>query len=125
MRYILFILMLAFSWAQAETVQWSQGYTADCDNPTARSDGSTLSLAEISHVLYQVIPAAGGAPIYEVIMQGGCKPTFVDTKSFLPVGDYLLHGITVDTDGQASVQSSPGIPMTVQKARPNPPSGAR
>ena len=125
MKYLLFVLMLAFSSVHADTVQWSKGYTADCENATQRVDGSALAITEIATVIYQIIPASGGVPIYEALMQGGCKPTFVDTKSHIPTGDYLLHGITVDTDGQASIQSSPGVPMTVQKAKPKAPTGLR
>ena len=70
----------------ADTVQWAKGFTADCENPIEREDGTALTAAEISHIVYQIIPASGGTPMYEAIMQGGCKPTFVDTKSFVPTG---------------------------------------
>ena len=125
MKFLLIFLLAIGGAANADTVQWSKGYTADCDSPTERVDGTALPASEISHIIYQIIPASGGTPTYEALMQGGCKPTFVDTKSNVPTGDYLLHGITVDTDGQVSVQSSPGVPMTVQKAKPKPPTGLR
>ena len=111
--------------ANAIEVQWAQGWTADCDNATQRTDGSALSTAEIEYVEYRVTPSTGGNATYTVLMTGGCKPTYIDTKQFIPVGTYLLTGVTVDTDGRVSVPSDPGIELTVMKAKPKPPSGLR
>ena len=58
-------------------------------------------------------------------MAGGCKETFIDTKLYVPPGDYLLYGYTVDTEGRESALSDPGVELIVQKARPNPPSNMR
>jgi hypothetical protein len=107
----------------AQTVQWSKGYTAGCIDATQREDGTALAQAEIQKVVYQIV--SGTSVIYEAIMTGGCKDTYIDTKQFIPPGEYLLHGFTVDTAGLQSALSSPGVALTVQKARPKPPSGLR
>ena len=109
----------------ADDVQWAKGYTADCDNATEREDGTALPADEIAVVKYMIATSGTATPTHTAIMAGGCNPTFIDTKRYVPVGDYFLYGITVDTDGQESVVSSPGVPLTVMKARPKPPSGLR
>ena len=122
MRLFIVLLLLALP-VQAKVVQWSKGYTAGCDNPTEREDGTPLSVEEINRVVYQI--TQDGSTVYEILMMGGCKDTYVDTKSFVPAGEYLLHGYTVDTEGQESSLSSPGVTLTVQKAKPKAPSGFR
>jgi hypothetical protein len=107
----------------AQVVQWSQGYTANCENPIEREDGTALAPEEIQKVVYQIV--SGTSVIYEVLMSGGCKAAFIDTKQYIPVGEYLLHCYTVDTDERESALSDPGVVLTVQKARPKPPSGMR
>jgi len=125
MKYLLVFLLAINGIANADDVQWAKGYTADCDNATEREDGSALDASEIASVRYIIIPEGGTVPVYTAIMAGGCTPTYIDTKKFVPVGRYFLHGITVDTDGRESAVSSPGAPLTVQKSRPNPPGGVR
>lgn len=114
---------LAFN-IQAEVIQWSQGFTADCDNPTERVDGTPLAVGEIANVYYYIDSTDGNitSPVYTTIMTGGCTPTFVDTKQFNIGTTYYRYGVTEDTEGQLSVVSSPGVPFTVQKAKPKPPS---
>lgn len=124
MKKLLILLLIPFA-VHAKDVQWAQGYTANCDNATEREDGTALPLNEIASVHYLIIPASGGEPIYTMIMTGGCNPMFVDTHQFVPAGNYLLHGITVDTEGRQSVMSTPGNVLTVIKARPKPPTGLR
>jgi hypothetical protein len=122
MKLFIILLLLALP-VQAEVVQWSKGYTAGCIDATQREDGTALAPAEIQKVVYQIV--SGTSVIYEVLMAGGCKDTYIDTKQFIPPGEYLLHGYTVDTAGLESALSSPGVALTVQKARPKPPSGLR
>jgi hypothetical protein len=117
------ILMLLVLPVQAKVVQWSQGYTANCTNATQREDGTALALAEIQKVVYQI--KSGDSVIYEALMMGGCNDMYIDTKQFIPPGEYLLYGFTVDTEGLESALSDPGVTLTVQKARPKPPSGLR
>jgi hypothetical protein len=104
---------------QAEDIQWAQGFTADCDNPTEREDGTPLSIEEIARVEYYLDPVDGNldTPAYTAIMAGGCQPTFIDTKQ-LSVGDYWAYARTYDTDLLDSVASTPGIPKHIQKSRP-------
>ena len=61
MKFLLIFLLVIGGIANADTVQWSKGYTADCDNPTEREDGTVMSAAEISHIIYQIIPASGSS----------------------------------------------------------------
>jgi len=117
------ILMLLSMPVFAIDVQWSKGYLGNCDNPTERVDGTPLLASEIDHVVYQI--KSGDQVVYEALMAGGCKETFIDTKLYVPPGDYLLYGYTVDTEGRESVLSEPGVVLTVQKARPKAPSGFR
>ena len=122
MKYFL-LLLLPFA-VQAEVIQWSQGYTAGCDNATERVDGTILTLGEIARVEYYIDPVDGNpTPLHTVIMSGGCADTFVDTKQF-PVGDYFRYAVTVDTDGLVS-DMSVGAMMTIQKSRPKSPGGIR
>ena len=122
---ILVAIAMCTGTVAAKEVQWSQGYTANCTNATQRVDGTILNATEIAFVKYQIIPVSSTSATYEVIMSGGCRTTFIDTKQFVPVGSYLMHGITVDTDGLESVLSSPGVELIVQKARPKSPSGVQ
>lgn len=126
MKKFIWLLMFAAFTAQAETVQWAKGFTAGCDNPTTRTDGTELLPEEIALVRYYVDPSDGNivTPTYMVIMNGGCVDTFIDTKRFLPVGDYFRYGVTVDTDGLESVASD-GVGITIRKANPNAPGGIR
>ena len=120
------IFLLVFSLpVHAKDVQWSQGYTGGCVNPSEREDGSLLPLSEISLVRYLIIPEGSTTPKHAVIMSGGCVNTFIDTKRNVPVGSYLIHAITVDTDGRESVLSLPGVSLNVIKSNPKPPSGLR
>ena len=110
----------------AETIQWSKGYTGGCTNATQREDGSPLLATEIAKVEYYLDKNDGDiiSPEMTVIMTGGCKDTFINTKQ-VGTGDYFIYARTFDTDGRVSVASSPGVLVTIQKARPNPPSGLR
>ena len=122
---ILFVLMLFVSMvATAQDIQWSKGYTAGCDNAVEREDGSALLPEEIAFVMYYLDPTDGNPDaMHTITMGGGCTDTFVDTKVF-PTGDYFRYAKTVDTSAQESVLSV-GVPLTIQKARPNPPGGMR
>jgi hypothetical protein len=117
--FIVTILLLLSFAATADTVQWSQGYTANCDNATQREDGAALPLSEIGRVEYYLDQTDGNItnPAVTLLMSGGCQPMFLDTKQ-VPVGDYFTYGRTWDTDGLDSVVSAPGTPKTIQKSRP-------
>ena len=122
MKYLL-LLLVPFA-VQAETIQWSQGFTAGCDNPTERIDGTPLLPEEIDRVEYYIDYIDGNPdPLYTIMMTGGCADIFVDTKQ-IPIGDYYRYAITVDTDGLVS-DMSVGAMMTIQKSRPKSPGGIR
>ena len=120
---IMLAMMLALP-ATAEVVKRSDGYTATCDNPTQRTDGTTLPLSEIKQIQYFIDPVYGNStsPDLTVLMSGGCKPTFVDTKQ-LTAGTYYRYAITEDTEGQLSVVSvqSTSDPLILQNAKPKAP----
>ena len=122
---VIFVAFIFTLDAKAKDVQWSQGYTGGCVNASEREDGSILPLSEISLVRYLIIPKGSTIPKHTVMMNGGCANTFIDTKRNVPVGSYLIHGITVDTDGNESVLSLPGVLLNVIKSNPKPPSGLR
>lgn len=115
------VLMLLGTLLHADTVQWSQGYLGNCDNPTEREDGTPLLPAEIGRVEYYLDRTDGNItnPELTVIMTGGCSETFINTKA-VGTGDYFAYGRVFDTDGIDSVASSPGVPKTIQKSRPKP-----
>ena len=123
MKRFILLLLVSMS-AQAEVVQWSQGFIAGCDNPTERTDGTPMTVAEIDRVEYFIDPVDQNPdPLYTIPMVGGCQDMAVDTRQF-PVGDYFRFAKTIDTDGLESDLSA-GIPFSIQKARPKPPSGVR
>ena len=126
MKYlIIFLIQLAIaSSVNAETVQWSKGFTAGCDNATERTDGTPLDVSEIDRVEYYIDPTdQNPSPAYTIPMAGGCQDLFVDTRQF-PVGDYFRYAKTIDTDDRES-DLSPGTAFTIQKPRPNPPGNLR
>ena len=95
MKYLIAILLLISFSAHADIVQWSQGYTANCDNPTERTDGTTLDISEIKRVEYFIstldglagqerAALTGGQVVFAISMIGGCAPVFVDVKSAEP-----------------------------------------
>lgn len=99
----------------------SDGFTADCDNPTAREDGTLLDWAtEGGDVTYYVLMEEGNLNTLALTieMTGGCQAVPVDTKQW-PVGRYWRHAIATDSASQAS-RLSPGVPFILQNARPNP-----
>jgi hypothetical protein len=122
---LLFIAMtLVYSTtASAETlvIKRSEGYTANCTNPVERVDGTALLASEIASVWYYLDPvhgANGGTPQHSVLMSGGCKPSFIDTKQ-IPKGVYYRFAVAVDTDGLISdVSTMNAITITLQNARP-------
>ena len=83
---MLIITLLVAGPLQADVIQWSKGYTAKCDNATEREDGTPLPPEEIDMVIYYISEVYGDIDnaIYTVIMDGGCKDTFIDTKSYVP-----------------------------------------
>lgn len=136
--FIIFILSLFLSInINAKEVQWSQGYTGNCDNATHRngtdSNGNPilLPLSEIYMVRYLIVNKGETDPdnaVYEAQMMGGCKPIFIDTKRYVPPGTYEIYGVTVDTSQPVrleSVLSNPPVELIVTKSKPNPPSGIR
>jgi hypothetical protein len=119
-RLSLFLIISTLSCiAHADDVQWSKGYTANCDNAVERENGEPLALSEIDRVEYYLDKTDGNItnPVLTILMNGGCKPMFVDTRQ-LSVGDYFAYGRTWDTDGLDSVVSTPGVPKHIQKSRP-------
>ena len=114
--------------ATAEVVKRSDGFTANCDNPTTREDGTLLPVSEIKQVQYFVDPVYGNVanPDLTVLMTGGCNPTFIDTKQ-LAVGTYYRYAITEDTSGLLSVVSVQSIsdPLVLQNANPNAPGNVK
>lgn len=124
MKTTILLAALIATTVNATEVQWAQGFSANCTNATERTDGSILNATEISVVKYR-IRDLNGLLVYEAIMAGGCRTTFIDTKQFVPVGNYLAHGITVDTDGLESIESTPGTSLVIMKSRPKPPSGVQ
>ena len=129
--FLLVMALLPFS-AQSDIVQWSKGYTANCDNPVERVDGTPLAASEIARVEYLLSPVDGmtGKELseltgvaYTAVMSGGCTSTYIDTKRML-VGDYFAYTVAFDTDARQSVLSV-NHAITVQKARPKSASGLR
>jgi hypothetical protein len=125
MKLTILILLLVATSVQAEVVQWSKGYTGDCTNPTRREDESILTLAEIARVEYYLDKVNGNlaTPELTVLMSGGCRAMFIDTK-LVGVGNYYKYAMTVDTEGRKSVASI-GTPVTIQKSNPKSPTDIR
>ena len=119
-------MMLALP-ATAQVVKRSDGYTASCTNATEREDGTPLLASEIQSVWYYLDMTYGDVtnPTKSILMSGGCKDTFIDTKQ-MPVGDYHRYAVTVDTDGESSVISDllPEL-LTIQNAKPRAPANIR
>jgi len=119
---IMLAMMLALP-ATAQVVKRNDGYTAGCTNATEREDGTPLPASEIQSVWYLINKTYGDItnPTKSVLMSGGCKDTYVDTKQ-MPVGDYHRYAITVDTDGVQSVVSPQMTDvLTIQNAKPKAP----
>lgn len=128
---VLLIALLPFS-AQCDTVQWSKGYLANCDNPVERVDGTALAISEIARVEYYLSTddlLAGKerteltGVVYTVLMSGGCSSSYVDTKR-ISVGTYYAYAVAFDTDARESV-ASVNHEIVVQKARPKSATGLR
>lgn len=127
MRIIYFALaMMVISSVNAADVQWSKGYDANCTDATERSDGTPLLAPEIASVEYYIYKEgafpAGNPEIPPIVMVGGCKLTFIDTK-LLTTGNKEAYAVTIDTEARRSVYSSPAFVFTVTKSNPKPPSG--
>ena len=112
--------------ASADDVQWSKGYMGGCTDATQREDGSPLLASEIAKVEYYLDKEDGNitSPELTVLMSGGCKDTFIDTKQ-VGTGIYFAYARTFDTDARESIASTPGVVKTITKAKPKPPSGVR
>ena len=115
----------------ANDIQWSQGFTADCDNDLARDDGTPMPVSEIYMVKYLVMNKGADpivdTPAFSVEMMGGCKPVPVDTKSVLTPGEYEIYGVTVDNSEPNRLSSIPSDPVSLRitKNRPKPPKNLR
>jgi hypothetical protein len=101
-------------------------FTAGCDNPTEREDGTPLALNEIANVTYYVTATDGDIsnPLYTVIMTGGCTDVPVDLQQFPVKTDLYKLGTTLDTDGQLSVLSV-SRSFRIEAANPKPPGQIR
>jgi hypothetical protein len=128
---ILMALMVAGpALGEAEVFQWSQGFTADCENATERQDGSVLcngvncTPSEIQAVRYYIGTTDGDIenPELTFLMDGGCVATAVDTRGLLTDVIYYRYAMTQDTDGRwSSFPSTPGLSFTLVKAKPKAP----
>jgi hypothetical protein len=129
MRYVALLLTIVLSTsAHAQIVKRNTGYTGDCDNPTARTDGTPLAVTEIHSVEYYLFPTGETDPTkyaLKHVLLGGCRPTHIDTSD-VPVGDYRAFGKTIDTDGKPSVMSEGSTEIiSIQNASPNAPGRLR
>lgn len=126
-------LVVAIIWAvtlnvHALEIQWSHGFTADCDNASERDDGTPLPVSEIYMVNYLIMAKGDDplvdSPVYHIEMLGGCMPVPVDTKNVLAPGEYDIYGVTVDTSQPNrlnSIPSTPAFDLRITKNRPKPP----
>ena len=131
MKYLAtLLLLLAFS-AQAAvvTVQRSQGFTANCDNATTRTDDSPLALAEIHSVTFFMFVMGETDETNYALQQevlGGCRAVTIVTKDLAVQETYYLKAITTDIDGLTSELSLEGAnTYFVQNANPNAPGQVR
>jgi len=139
---VLFLLYLFSSFVQAETYQWSKGYTGNCDDTISRvgydpNDPDTAHLLldpanipgdVVDFVTYYVLDNPDGDtsnPLVEVTMLGGCTPTHINTKVLTPGVTYYKSAMTTLEDTTFSAVSTPGKPFDVQKANPNSPGNTR
>ena len=122
---VIFVAFIFTLDAKAKDVQWSQGYTGGCLDPSQRVDGTPLPPAEIAKVEYYLDQTDGDitTPELTIIMNGGCRDTFIDTK-VLSTGTYYAYGRAFDTDGLVS-DVSVSTDIVITKAKPKPPSGIR
>jgi hypothetical protein len=124
MRLFILLMLVPLS-VFAKDVQWSQGYTGGCTDPGQRVDGTPLLASEIAKVEYYLDKVDGdiAAPEHTVLMAGGCKDTFIDTKQ-VGTGTYFAYGRAFDTDGLVS-DVSVSVEINITKSRPKSPSGVR
>ena len=124
---IITLAMLLALPATAEVVKRSDGFTANCDNATRRTDDTPLAASEIKSVWYYIDTTYGDltSPDLSVLMSGGCSATFIDTK-LLPVGTYHKYAVTIDTDDRSSIASAQlADPLVIQNANPKAPGNIR
>ena len=103
-----------------------QNFTANCINPTERTDGTPLALSEIAEIVYYVDVSGGftGNPLLTINMQGGCMAVPVDLQQF-PINIELgRYAKTIDTGGLESIVAA-GRTFIVQSANPKAPGQIR
>jgi hypothetical protein len=128
----LLTVLLAFFFLMFTVAAWSEGtvYTGTektivCTNPTARTDGTPLSVNEIDRVeIYISQTDTGSNPLipskpFTVIMAGGCVDTPFDL-TVLPEGQHYMYGVTYDTAGRVSAYSA-SLPFIRDLLPPMPP----
>ena len=131
-------VMAFMSEANAETYQWSKGYTANCTDTISRvgydpADSTTDHLLldpvnvpgdVIDHVMYYVTESEGpdiSTANIIIKMIDGCQSVKVNTKVLTPGVMYYKHAVTYLADLGESAVSDELRSFDVKKANPNAP----
>lgn len=131
MKFLLALMLtISFSAQAAEiTVQRSQGYVGNCDNPTARTDGTPLTASEIAYVDYYLYPVGETDPAKygsKQTIMGGCRATQIVTKDLVSGVAYRAFGTATDMDDRTSAMSAGSLDtFKIQNANPNAPGNLR
>ena len=114
--------MVTITWAAHAdgTVYSGNEKQVRCDNPTTRTDGTSLPVSEIDRV--EIFIGQTDQDIntpHKVTMVGGCTDTPFDLTQ-LQEGQWYQYGIAVDTAGRISSLSAT-LPFMYTRMAPNPP----